>query len=664
VISDSDEWLSQYFPLHSGEDPVMVAHVIISRGFIFGLLPLFFALVSCQREKQAESAIEQGIFIAGNSAEPKALDLQLVTGVPESKLITALFEGLAGDHVSDDDESPPAAAESWTHNEASTDWTFYLRRDGRWSDGEPVTAHDFVFAYHRLLHPDLAAYYADMLFVIENAEDYNRNRRAKILLINGVVPGATWDDFEGLATAPDATVEVGDLGASPEWDNLTSDDARTRFALSKGLDALPPVVLEWILTAPADRYPWPVGVADESIRALLIALRDHHGEDLFEIAKLGVTAEDDYTLRLRLRESVPYLPSLSRNYTWFPVPRHVVLAHGKISDRFTPWSRYPNLVGNGPFRLKAWRFHDVIEVDRNPYYWDAENVHLNGIRFHPIENPYTETRAFLAGQLHTTATLPPDLIETIRKDYPKYLRQEPYVGTTFIRFNSTREGLSDARVRKALALAIDREAIVKHIFEGHNVAVSKSPVMGRYSPEPVLAFDPEKARELLVEAGFPNGQGFPRYAMLISRPANRPAAEAIQAMWSEHLNISITIENRDWGSYISAQQNLQFDMASAGWVGDYLDPTTFLNMWTQASGNNNTGWYSPEFEALLRDAAYKGDADERYAVLRDAERVLMDHMPIAPISHYSRNYLLHPAVRGWYPKLLDNHPWKEIRFEQ
>jgi len=642
----------------------MFARVIPSRGLIFALLPLCGALVSCQRENQADAAIADGILIMGNSAEPKALDHQLVTGVPESKIISTLFEGLASDHADRDAQSPPGAAESWTHNEASTDWTFHLRRDGRWSDGEPVTAHDFIFAYHRLLHPELAAYYADMLYVIENAEDYNRNRRAKILLSNGAVPGATWEDFDGLNAGADADVDVADLGTAPQWNRLADDDARTRFARSRGLDALPPEALDWILEAPAARYPWPDSASPDQIRDLLTAMRDRHSEDFWDLANVGVTAEDDFTLRVRLRESVPYLPSLSCHYTWFPVPRHVVLAHGKISDRFTPWSRYPNLVGNGPFRLNRWRFHDVIEVERNPHYWDAANVRLDGIRFHPIENPYTETRAFLAGQLHVTYTLPPDLVETIRKNHPEFLRQEPWVGTTFVRFNTTREGLGDVRVRNALALAIDREAMVKHIHEGHTVAVSKSPVMGGYSPEPVLAFDPEKARALLAEAGYPGGAGFPRYSMMISRPANRPAAEAIQAMWNEHLNISITIENRDWGSYNSAQQNLQFDMAGAGWVGDYLDPTTFLNMWIEGGGNNNTGWGSPEFEALLREAASKGDPDERFAVLRQAERVLMEHMPIAPISHYSRNYLVHPALRNWNPKLLDNRPWKELYFEK
>lgn len=631
------------------------------RWIILSWLPLGLTLVSCQREKQADVAIKEGILIVGNSAEPKALDHQLVTGVPESKLIAALFEGLASDHIDDDAASPPGAAASWTHNESSTDWTFHLRRNARWSDGEPVTAHDFVFAYHRLLHPGLAAYYADMLFVIEGAEDYNRNRRAKILLSNGQVDGAVWEDFQGVMFGPDATLAASELGG---WKALNSSDERMQYVRAKGLDALSVDALRWILEAPESRYPWPGSATESQVRALLEAMIAHFDEDLWDVANVGVTAQDDYTLRVQLRESVPYLPSLSCHYTWFPIPRHVVLKHGKISDRFTPWSRYPNLVGNGPFRLKTWRFHDVIEVDRNPHYWDAENVKLNGIRFHPIENSYTETRAFLAGQMHITYTLPPDLIETIRENHPEALRQEPWVGTTFVRFNTTREGLGDVRVRKALALAIDREAIVKHIFEGHAQALSQSPVMGKYRPEPVLTFDPERARALLAEAGYPGGSGFPRYSLMISRPASRPSAEAIQAMWSKHLNISITIENRDWGSYNSAQQNLQFDMASAGWVGDYLDPTTFLNMWMKGGGNNNTGWHSPEYEALLREAATRGDPMERYSVLRRAESVLMDQMPIAPISHYSRNYLLHPAVRGWHPKLLDNRPWKEVSFQK
>ena len=522
--------------------------------------PVCLLLSSCQRETQVERANREGILLVGNSAEPKALDHQLVTGVIESKIITSLFEGLVADHPSKDDAAPPGAAASWEHNEQMTEWLFRLQPDGKWSDGVAVTAHDFVFAYHRLLHPDFAGPYAEMLYFIENAEDFNK-----------------------------------------------------------------------------------AGITDFS--------------------QVGVEAVDDFTLRLKLREPVPYLPSLTRHYTWFPVPQHVILQHGKMTDRFTKWSNLEHLVGNGPFKIKHWRFHDFIEVTRNPHHWNAAGVGLNGIRFFPIENPYTETRAFLSGQLHTTYQLPSDLIRSVKENHAHYLRQEPYVGTTFIRLNTTRPGLSDPRVRQALSLTLDREQICEHIMEGFMPAFSLTPKMGSYEPEAKLGYDPEKARALLAEAGFPNGDGFPVFSLMIARPAARAGAEAIQAMWRKHLNIRVNIQNRDWGSYISAQQSLNFDMASAGWIGDYLDPTTFLNMWTAGNGNNNTGWSDPRYEALLREAALKAEPAERFALFREAEALLMDAQPVLPMSHFTRNYLLRPEVKGWHPLLLDNHAWEAIRLE-
>lgn len=518
-------------------------------------------LVSCQKETQVERANREGILLVGNAAEPKALDHQLVTGVPESKIIGALFEGLVADDSEKDDGAPPGAAASWEHNEDLTEWVFHLQPEGKWSDGEPVTAEDFVFAYNRLLHPDFAGPYAEMLYFLENAEAYNKGK-------------------------------------------------------------------------------------------------------ISDFSQVGVKAEGPHTLRVKLREPVPYLPSLTRHYTWFPVPKHVVLKFGKMTDRFTKWSMLPNMVGNGPFKLVEWRFHDFIEVKRNPYYWHADMVGLNGIRFYPIENPYTETRAFLSGQLHTTYQLPSDLIRTVKENEPQFLRQEPYVGTTFVRLNTTRPGLSDPRVRQALALSLDRGLLCEHILEGYFPAHSLTPKMGNYEPEQKLTFDPEKARALLADAGYPNGEGFPVYSMLISKAAARASAEALQAMWAKHLNIRVNIQNMDWGSYVSAQQSLNFDMASAGWVGDYLDPTTFLNLWTPGNGNNNTGWSSPDYEVLLREAAQKAEPAERFALFRQAEALLMDGQPIIPISHYTRNYLLRPEVKGWHPLLLDNHPAGTIHLER
>jgi oligopeptide transport system substrate-binding protein len=525
------------------------------------VFPAFLLLASCQKETQVDRATKDGILLVGNSAEPKALDPHLVTGVIESKVISALFEGLVGNDPKDDDATPPGAATSWEHNADMTEWTFRLQPEGKWSDGKPVTARDFAFAYHRLLHPDTAGPYAEMLYFLKNAEDFNKGK-------------------------------------------------------------------------------------------------------ITDFSQVGVKAIDDLTLQVQLREPVPFLPSLTRHYTWFPVPEHVVLKFGKMTDRFTKWSNFPNLVGNGPFKLTKWRFHDVIEVDRNPYYWDNAHVGINGIRFFPIENPYTETRAFLSGQLHTTYALPPDLLKSMKAKSPEFLRQEPYVGTVFVRLNTTRPALNDERVRQALSLTIDRKQICEHIAEGFEPAKSFIPKMGAYEPEPVLTFDPEKARKLLAEAGYPNGDHFPRFSLLIARPSARASAEALQAMWKEHLNILVNIQNKDWGSYVSAQQSLDFDMAMAGWIGDYLDPTTFLNMWTQGNGNNNTGWSNASYEAFLREAALKSEPAERLALFRQAESLLMKSQPILPISHYARVYLHRPEVKNWHPILLDNHPWKAIRLEK
>ncbi len=539
----------------------VILRSVMLRRLLLISFPVCLLLASCQKETQVERANREGILLVGNSAEPKALDHQLVTGVVESKIVNALFEGLVGADPSQDDATLPGAAVSWEHNADMTGWIFRLQPEGKWSDGAPVTAQDFVFAYNRLLHPDFAGPYAEMLYFLENAEAFNKGQ-------------------------------------------------------------------------------------------------------ITDFSQVGVRAVDDFTLELKLREPVPYLPSLTRHYTWFPVPRHVVLQHGKMTDRFTKWSVLPYLVGNGAFKITEWRFHDFIEVKRNPHYWNAASVGLNGIRFYPIENPYTETRAFLSGQLHTTYQLPSDLIRTVKKNEPEFLRQEPYVGSTFVRINTTRPALSDPRVRQALSLTLDRDQICEYIMEGFFPAQSLTPKMGNYEPEAKLSFNPEKARQLLAEAGFPNGQGFPVFSMLIARPSARAGAEALQAMWNKHLNIRVNIQNMDWGSYISAQQSLNFDMASAGWIGDYLDPTTFLNMWTEGNGNNNTGWSDARYEKLLREAALKADPVERFALFRQAEALLMDAQPILPISYQSRNYLLSPAVKGWHPLLLDNHPWEAIRLER
>lgn len=627
---------------------------------ILSLVLVVPVLVGCKRETMVERANREGVLLVGNSAEPRALDPQIVTGVPESKILTSLFEGLVGDHPADDKTLNPGVATHWDHNDDLTEWTFHLRPEAKWSDGVPLTAADFLFAYHRMLHPGLAAAYAPMLHSIRNAEAYNRDERGHILCGLDETFPTPWEVLRKANFQGDESIDATDI-ASKDFPTLSHDE-RQRLLASKGLDRIGAEHLRAIRDDPS-LFKWPYEIPLDTRRLVIERLLAHAeagAPDLFERANIGLHAPDPHTLVVTLREPVPYLPSKTRHSTWFPVPRHVILKHGAITDRDTKWATVGNHVGNGPFKLHKWRYNHFIEVRRNPHYWDAANVGLNGIRFYPIENPYTETRSYLAGQLHTTYSLPPDLLEKTRRDYPQHLRTEPYVGTVFVRFNTTRPGLDDPRVRRAISLAVHREELCKYIYEGFSPAETFTPRLGEYRPPAVLRHDLEEAKALLAEAGFPGGKGLPTYKLLTSRL--NAGVDAMQQTF-RNLGIRVEVQQKDWGSYIAAQQNLEFDIAMAGWIGDYLDPTTFLDLWTRGNGNNNTGWDSPAFEALLRKAARQSDPKARLDTLAEAEGLLMEAMPILPIAWYSRLYLHRPEVRGWHPLVLDNHPWKHITLE-
>jgi oligopeptide transport system substrate-binding protein len=621
---------------------------------ITSLLLLGCVLLSaCRRETLVQSANRDGVLLVGNSAEPRALDPHRVTGVPESKILSSLFEGLVADHPSDDDAMAPGVAIRWEHDAEMKQWVFHLRPEARWSDGKPLTAADFVFSYHRMLHPSLAAAYAPMLYPICHAEAYNRDERGHILC--GMDSGFPLE-WEVLGQANFRGIEGGQDPAGAK----DAREARRLVFASKGLDRLNAAELRAILDEPG-LFDWPDEIS-AAVRAEVVSRLLVHAEagapDLFHRASVGVRARDPHTLEIQLREPMPYLPSVVRHFTWYPVPRHVVLRHGGMADRQTAWSEAGNLVGNGPFVLSRWRFNHFIEVVRNPRYWDAPSVGLNAIRFYPIENPYTEARSFLAGQLHTTYTMPPEMLGRMSAKHPEFLRVEPYVGTAFVRLNVNRRGLDDPRVRRAISLAIHREDYCRHIYEGYLPAQCMTPDLAAYQGPRVLRHDLAEARALLAEAGYPGGAGLPPYAILTSRP--HPVSDALQQTL-RLLGLRVTVERKDWGSYIAAQQELRFDMAIGSWIGDYLDPTTFLEMWTRGNGNNNTGWHSPAYEALLREAALQSDAAARQAALFRAEEILMDAMPVVPIAWNSRIYLHRPEVRGWHPLMLDNHPWKTIR---
>lgn len=513
------------------------------------------------RPTRVELATRDKTLILGNGGEPETLDLHLATGQPEHHIYSSLYEGLVAPLPDNPDANGPGAAVSWEHSPDFITWTFHLQPDGKWSDGKPVKAHDFVYSYQRELSPELGGQYAEMLYPLLNAREFN---------------DATLKDF----------------------------------------------------------------------------------------SKVGVSAIDDLTLQLTLKGPAPYLPSMLKHYSWFPVPRHVIERFGKMTDRDTKWTRAGNLVGNGPFKLKEWRFTHSITVERNPFYWDAATVKLNQIVFLPIQNEGTEDRAFNAGQIHCTNVCPLDKVPVYRTTRTAEYHEDPLLSVYFYRCNTTKPPFNDKRVRKALALAIDRESLIKNVLRaGQKPALGFTPPgCGEgYTTPSVLKFDPAEARRLLAEAGFPDGKGFPKFDILINTmEAHRTIAEAIMAMWKQHLNIPVTVLNQDWSVYLKSTRDLDYTVCRAGWVGDYLDPFTFLSIWQKGDGNNNTGWSHPRYDELMQKSSLEGDPTKRMAMLHEAEELLLDELPILPIYWYVHFYMLHPSVKNWRPSLLEHRCYKAI----
>ena len=515
------------------------------------------------RETRVEDGDREQVLHWGNGTEPQELDPHIVTGIPEHHIIIALMEGLV---LKDPAtlEPIPGVAERWEISADGLEYTFHLRANARWSNGDPVTAQDFSWSWWRALQPSLGNLYAYMYFPIKNAEAYATGK-------------------------------------------------------------------------------------------------------LKDFAQVGIQVLGERALRVTLANPTPYFLQLLDHYSMFPVHRPTLEKYGDPTQRGSDWTRAGNFVGNGPFVLKQWELNKIVVVEKSPTYWDAANVKLNAINYYPVENVSTEERMFRAGQLHITGSVPPDKIAVYRKDAPQFLRVEPYLGNYFYRFNTQLPQLADPRVRRALAMSIDRQQIVDHVTKGGQLpayAFTPPDTLG-YTAPPGFAYDPEGARALLAAAGFPDGAGFPPTELLYNTSeSHRKLAVAIQQMWKRELNIEITLNNQDWKVYLDSVANGNYQIARGGWIGDYVDPNSFLDMWVTDGGNNRTGWSDPRYDELvMRLAPAAPSREQRYAWFREAETRLMEAMPVLPVFYSSRNYLVQPSVRGLPPNLLGYPLFKQIHLE-
>jgi oligopeptide transport system substrate-binding protein len=280
---------------------------------------------------------------------------------------------------------------------------------------------------------------------------------------------------------------------------------------------------------------------------------------------------------------------------------------------------------------------------------------LERVTFLPIENPDVEERDFRAGQLHVTFTLPVTKIATWRRQDANKLRVDPILQVNFLRFNTTRPPLDDPRVRRALSLAIDRDAIARSVLQGSRApaAALTPPDTGGYTARAAVRTNVEEAQALLAAAGFAGGKGLPVIDIQTRNDEIMPkVAEALQAMWRRDLGLRTTISQVEQKTWIENQQAVNYGISTASWTADFPDPVTFLGMFTASSAYNWTGWNHPDYEKLMDAAATTMDAKRRHDLFQQAEALLLQESPIAPLYHGAQTYLIHPAVHGWEPAPL------------
>ena len=473
--------------------------------------------------------------------------------------------------------------------------------------------------------------------------------------------------FEGLTCIDEKTSQPVP-GAASSWD-VSPDGLRYRFHLRPGLtwsDGAPLTSADFVFSF--QRALSPKLGSDNSY--LLYPIRNaeaYNKGTLADFGQVGAKAPDPDTVELTLEAPCPYLPALTAHQVYFPVPRAVILKYGAMDQRGTAWTRAGHLIGNGPFQLQRWAPNDRIVVVKNPRYWDAAHNQLNSVVFFPNEDIAVDENNFRAGQLHLTYDLLPDRIRHYRETAPQFLRVDPLSESFFLRFNVTKRPFDDRRVRQALSRAIDREAISRDVLQGSRTPAHSltPPDTAGYTSAAQAPTDFAVARQLLAAAGYPGGRNFPPVQIIMnSDEINTMIMEAVQQMWHRELGIDVTLANQDFRVYLDHMRTLSYQIARSRWVGDYDDPSTYLDLFKSGGGNNWTGWGNPEYDLLNNEANRTLDQTRRYALLQRAEAILLSEAPIAPVFHGSRTYLIQPYVTGWVPSLLGIHRYQYVGLAQ
>lgn len=374
---------------------------------------------------------------------------------------------------------------------------------------------------------------------------------------------------------------------------------------------------------------------------------------------LGVTAKDPQTLVLELEYPAPYLTYLTSFHTFYPVPRQAIEKNGNA------WTRPENFVGNGPFVMKEWTPHKSILAVKNPTYWDVANVKLDGIRFWPIEDQETAVKLFEDGQLDIAWYLPTVKIPALRTR-PEYHR-EPWFATEYYWVNIHDPVLKDPRVRRALALAIDRKTLSEKFLYGLTVPLGTVTAIGtpNYTPPAnALTFNPAEAKKLLAEAGIKDPSAVTVEIMYNTKDENKTVAQVVQQMWKQNLGITVTLRNQEWKSYVKDMTQKNYSgLCRSGWIGDFPDAITFLDMFASNNQMNNGYWKSPKLDELVAAANQESNVQKRAQIMQQIEQILLTELPTIPIFQKNKDYMIKSYVKGYDSNLIDIHPWKFVSLD-
>ncbi|WP_415885630.1 peptide ABC transporter substrate-binding protein [Providencia rettgeri] len=476
--------------------------------------------------------------------EPASLDPVKSVGLTEAQVMRDLFEGLVNQ---DDHGKPiPGVAQRWDTADNRI-WTFTLRSDAHWSNGDPVTAQDFVYSWQRLVSPGTTSPFAwfAALAGINNAQD----------IIDGKLP----------------------------------------------------------------------------------------------VEQLGVEAVDTHTLKITLNKPVPYFPSLTANFSLFPV-------HQKTVEKFgNDWIKAGNLVGNGAFVLSDRVVNEKIVLVPNKNYWDHQNTVITKVTFVPINQESHATNRYLAGDLDITESFPKQRYQKLLKDIPNEVFTPDQLGTYYYAFNTQRAPTDDVRVRKALSMAIDRQLIANKVL-----GTGEKPA-NYFTPDVTDGFKPEKglynsysqkeldqqAKVLLQQAGF--GPNHPLELTLLynSSENHQKIAIAIASMWKKKLGAEVKLVNQEWKTYIDSRNTGNFDVIRASWIGDFNEPSTFLSLLTSQHSGNIPKFNNPIYDEVIASASIETNAQLRNRYYNNAEAMIAKEAPIAPIYQYTNARLIKPWLKGY-----------------